>query len=83
MHALDVRSRGEFYLVPKTEGDAVRGPQGASPLNELHAEEERARSADQRRGSLDAHRLRPGGSVTSRAVCNAWSGPNLLIMRSA
>ena len=29
----DGQDRVGFYLVPKTEGDPVRGPQGASPLN--------------------------------------------------
>jgi alcohol dehydrogenase (cytochrome c) len=36
MYALDAKTgriAWEFYLVPKTEGDPVRGPQGASPLN--------------------------------------------------
>jgi alcohol dehydrogenase (cytochrome c) len=37
MYALDAKTgkiAWEFYLVPKTEGDPVRGPQGASPLND-------------------------------------------------
>jgi alcohol dehydrogenase (cytochrome c) len=37
MYALDAKTGTivwEFYLVPKSEGDPVRGPQGASPLNE-------------------------------------------------
>jgi alcohol dehydrogenase (cytochrome c) len=37
MYALDAKTGSivwEFYLVPKTEGDPIRGPQGASPLNE-------------------------------------------------
>jgi len=36
MYALDARTGKivwEFYLVPKTAGDPVRGPQGDSPLN--------------------------------------------------
>jgi len=36
MYALDAKTGKigwEFYLVPKTEGDTVRGPQGASPLD--------------------------------------------------
>ena len=36
MYALDAKTGKivwEFYLVPKTEGDLTRGPQGASPLN--------------------------------------------------
>src|ERR1700728_1139580 len=36
MYALDARTGKivwEFYLVPKTEGDPTRGPEGASPLN--------------------------------------------------
>ncbi len=36
MYALDARKGKivwEFFLVPKSEGDAVRGPQGASPLD--------------------------------------------------
>jgi alcohol dehydrogenase (cytochrome c) len=36
MHALDARTGKivwEFFLVPKSEGDAVRGPEGASPLD--------------------------------------------------
>jgi PQQ-dependent dehydrogenase (methanol/ethanol family) len=36
MYALDARTGKivwEFFLVPKSEGDAVRGPQGASPLD--------------------------------------------------
>jgi alcohol dehydrogenase (cytochrome c) len=36
MYALDAKTGQivwEFYLVPKAEGDPVRGPQGASPLN--------------------------------------------------
>jgi alcohol dehydrogenase (cytochrome c) len=36
MYALDAKTGKivwEFFLVPKTEGDPVRGPQGASPLN--------------------------------------------------
>jgi alcohol dehydrogenase (cytochrome c) len=36
MYALDAKTGKvvwEFYLVPKTEGDPVLGPQGASPLN--------------------------------------------------
>ena len=36
MYALDARTGKivwEFFLVPKTEGDAVRGQQGASPLD--------------------------------------------------
>ena len=36
MYALDAKTGKivwEFFLVPKTEGDAVRGPQGASPLD--------------------------------------------------
>ena len=36
MYALDAKTGKivwEFYLVPKTAGDAARGPQGASPLN--------------------------------------------------
>jgi len=36
MYALDAKSGKivwEFFLVPKTEGDTVRGPQGASPLD--------------------------------------------------
>ena len=36
MYALDAKTGKiiwEFYLVPKTEGDVARGPQGASPLN--------------------------------------------------
>ncbi|HEY5074018.1 MAG TPA: PQQ-binding-like beta-propeller repeat protein, partial [Pyrinomonadaceae bacterium] len=36
MYALDAKSGKivwEFYLVPKTEGDRTRGPQGATPLD--------------------------------------------------
>ena len=36
MYALDAKTGNivwEFYLVPKSEGDTVRGPQGASPLD--------------------------------------------------
>ncbi len=36
MYALNAKTGAvvwEFYLVPKTEGDVVRGPQGASPLD--------------------------------------------------
>ena len=36
MYALDARTGKivwEFFLVPKSDGDAVRGPQGASPLD--------------------------------------------------
>ena len=36
MYALDAKTGKivwEFYLVPKTEGDVTRGPQGASPLD--------------------------------------------------
>src|SRR5262245_33800513 len=36
MYALDAKSGKivwQFFLVPKTEGDTVRGPEGASPLN--------------------------------------------------
>jgi alcohol dehydrogenase (cytochrome c) len=36
MYALDAETgkiMWEFFLVPKSEGDAVRGPQGASPLD--------------------------------------------------
>ena len=36
MYALDAETGKivwEFYLVPKTAGDIIRGPQGASPLN--------------------------------------------------
>jgi len=36
MYALDAKTGKivwEFYLVPKTEGDPARGPQGASPLD--------------------------------------------------
>lgn len=36
MYALDAKTGKivwEFYLVPKTEGDATRGPEAASPLN--------------------------------------------------
>jgi len=36
MYALDAKTGKivwEFFLVPKTEGDTVRGPQGASPLD--------------------------------------------------
>jgi alcohol dehydrogenase (cytochrome c) len=36
MYALDAKTGKivwEFYLVPKTEGDAERGPQGANPLD--------------------------------------------------
>ncbi len=36
MHALDAKTgkvAWEFYLVPKTEGDATYGPEGASPLD--------------------------------------------------
>jgi alcohol dehydrogenase (cytochrome c) len=36
MYALDAKTGRiiwEFYLVPKTEGDPTRGPQGASPLD--------------------------------------------------
>ena len=36
MYALDAKTgkiAWEFFLVPKTEGDTVRGPQGASPLD--------------------------------------------------
>jgi alcohol dehydrogenase (cytochrome c) len=36
MYALDAKTGKivwEFYLVPKTEGDATRGPQGATPLD--------------------------------------------------
>jgi alcohol dehydrogenase (cytochrome c) len=36
MYALDAKTGHivwEFYLVPKTEGDVARGPQGASPLD--------------------------------------------------
>ena len=36
MYALDAKTGKivwQFFLVPKTEGDAVRGPQGASPLD--------------------------------------------------
>jgi PQQ-dependent dehydrogenase (methanol/ethanol family) len=36
MYALDAKTGNivwEFFLVPKSEGDTVRGPQGASPLN--------------------------------------------------
>jgi alcohol dehydrogenase (cytochrome c) len=36
MYALDAKTGKivwEFYLVPKTEGDPVRGPQGTSPLD--------------------------------------------------
>ena len=36
MYALDAKTGKivwEFFLVPKSEGDAVRGPQGASPLD--------------------------------------------------
>jgi alcohol dehydrogenase (cytochrome c) len=36
MYALDAKSGKivwQFFLVPKTEGDAVRGPEGASPLD--------------------------------------------------
>src|SRR5215472_4223628 len=36
MYALDAKTGNivwEFYLVPKTAGDTLRGPQGASPLN--------------------------------------------------
>jgi alcohol dehydrogenase (cytochrome c) len=36
MYALDAKTGKivwEFYLVPKTEGDLTRGPEGASPLN--------------------------------------------------
>jgi alcohol dehydrogenase (cytochrome c) len=37
MYALDAKTGNivwEFYLVPKSDGDPVRGPQGASPLND-------------------------------------------------
>jgi alcohol dehydrogenase (cytochrome c) len=37
MYALDAKTGEivwEFYLVPRAEGDAVRGPLGASPLND-------------------------------------------------
>jgi PQQ-dependent dehydrogenase (methanol/ethanol family) len=37
MYALDAKTGKivwEFYLVPKSEGDPVRGPQGASPLDD-------------------------------------------------
>jgi alcohol dehydrogenase (cytochrome c) len=37
MYALDAKTGAiiwEFYLVPKSEGDPVRGPQGASALND-------------------------------------------------
>jgi alcohol dehydrogenase (cytochrome c) len=36
MYALDAKTGKivwQFFLVPKTEGDVVRGPEGASPLN--------------------------------------------------
>ena len=36
MYALDAKSgkiMWEFYLVPKTEGDLTRGPEGRSPLD--------------------------------------------------
>jgi len=36
MYALDAKTGKivwEFYLVPKTEGDEIRGPQGATPLD--------------------------------------------------
>ena len=36
MYALDAKTGKivwEFYLVPKTEGDPIRGPQGATPLD--------------------------------------------------
>jgi alcohol dehydrogenase (cytochrome c) len=36
MYALDAKTGNivwEFFLIPKTEGDTVRGPQGASPLD--------------------------------------------------
>jgi alcohol dehydrogenase (cytochrome c) len=36
MYALDAKSgkiEWQFFLVPKTEGDAVRGPEGATPLD--------------------------------------------------
>ena len=36
MYALDAKTGKivwQFFLVPKTEGDAVRGPEGASPLD--------------------------------------------------
>jgi glucose dehydrogenase len=37
MYALDAKTGKivwQFFLVPKTEGDTVRGPEGASPLND-------------------------------------------------
>jgi alcohol dehydrogenase (cytochrome c) len=37
MYALDAKTGTiiwEFYLVPKSDGDPVRGPQGATPLND-------------------------------------------------
>src|SRR5271169_3093397 len=37
MYALDAKTGNivwEFYLVPKSDGDPVRGPQGATPLND-------------------------------------------------
>ena len=55
MFALDAKTGKivwEFFLVPKVEGDIVRGPLGATPLDASKLEE-RARHPHQRRRDLD------------------------------
>ena len=55
MYALEAKTGKivwEFFLVPRTEGDAVRGPLGATPLDEVDLEK-RARHTHQRRRDLD------------------------------
>ena len=55
MYALDAKTGKivwQFFLVPKAEGDAVRGPLGASPLDNADLAK-RARHTDQRRRDLD------------------------------
>jgi len=60
MYALDAKTGKivwEFYLVPKSEGDPTRGPQGASPLN----------------ASTWANASQPGVPITGGATWTSYS----------
>ena len=61
MYALDAKTGKivwEFFLVPKAEGDAVRGPLGASPLD-TSTWKNAPGIPDQRRRDLDVVHARP------------------------
>ena len=68
MFALDAKTGKivwEFFLVPKVEGDAVRGPLGATPLDSIDLEK-CAGHTHQRRRDLDVLHARPENRAALR-----------------